>query len=74
MYSKREVCFTVVLALTISWQLNSRPVTEVGVQNDVLTIADGTHPPPVPWLRYNGTEVLQADGTHPPPVPWLERV
>jgi len=70
MYSKTEVCFTVILALTISWQLNSKQgTTHVAVQGSVVTVADGGHPPPpLPPPQYkNNTEVLRADGGHPPP-------
>lgn len=50
MYSKTEVCFTVILALTISWHLNSKQgAARLGVQSNVV-ISDGGHPPPPPWL------------------------
>jgi hypothetical protein len=62
MYSKKEVCFTVILALAALWYLGSQQIT---------VLADGTHPPPPPWAQR--TDVLQADGTHPPPPPWPQR-
>jgi len=74
MYSKTEVCFTVILALTISWHLNSkRGTSHVAVQGSIVTVADGGHPPPpLPPPQYkNNSEVLRADGGHPPPPPWL---
>jgi hypothetical protein len=69
MYSKREVCFTAIVALAVSWHLGSQQaVTRGEGQSAGLSLADGTHPPPPPWPT--GTEMLQADGTHPPPPPW----
>ena len=71
MYSKKDVCFTVVLALSASLYLGSqRIVSPTGAADSVPMLADGTHPPPVPWQLERG-DVLRADGTHPPPVPWL---
>src|SRR5689334_11675709 len=70
MYSKREVCFTAIVALAVSWHLGSqRAVTGGEEPGAVVGFADGTHPPPPPWLT--NADMLQADGTHPPPPPWL---
>lgn len=69
MYSKREVCFTVIVALAASSHLGSQQAaTRWEGQDAGVRLADGTHPPPPPWGT--GTEMLQADGTHPPPPPW----
>jgi hypothetical protein len=66
MYSKAEVCFTIIVALAASWHLNSQQATDpAGSQGDVLTVFDGGHPPPS-----SSADALQADGTHPPPPPW----
>ncbi len=71
MYSKKDVCFTVVLTLAASLYLGSQRVaTPTGAADSVPMLADGTHPPPVP-PQLEGESVLRADGTHPPPVPWL---
>ena len=71
MYSKKEVCFTIILALTASGYLISQQAEgQTVVQGSVSTIADGTHPPPPvpPAARsVEGGVALQADGTHPPP-------
>lgn len=65
MYSKREVCFTVIATLAVSWYLGPPKATAKGEDQGVT--ADGTHPPPPPWLM--NTDMLRADGTHPPPPP-----
>ena len=72
MYSKAEVCFTVMLAVAVSCCFGSQGVqAETGTAGPVLTLADGGHPPPPPRLGFTGEEALQADGGHPPPpTPW----
>lgn len=68
MYSKREVCFTVVAALAVWCHLGPRNAMARPEDPGVpFSLADGTHPPPPPWLM--NTSVLRADGTHPPPPP-----
>jgi len=81
MYSKTEVCFTVIVAIAAAWYFNSHRATDLaGFQGPVLSAVDGTHPPPPPW--FDGThpppppwptsaELLRLDGTHPPPPPWF---
>jgi len=47
MYSKTEVCFTLILAAGVSWYLNSQhAAAQVGIQGGGLSIADGGHPSP----------------------------
>jgi hypothetical protein len=75
MYSKREVCFTVIATLAVSWYLGPPKTIANGKDQGVKTsFGDGTHPPPPPptppQSRFGNTEMLQADGTHPPPPPW----
>jgi len=65
MYSKRELCFTVIATLAVSWYLGPPKAMPKGEDQGVA--ADGTHPPPPPWLM--NTDMLRADGTHPPPPP-----
>ena len=69
MYSKNEVYLTVVLALSVSYYFNPQQTDRMGVQDSVLTIADGGHPPPPdpPSPSLQGVEVIQSDGGHPPP-------
>lgn|GEM_PF-5156544 len=72
MYSKREVCFTLVAALAV-W-CHPGPQNAMARGEDQCgpgSIADGTHPPPPapPQSLLGKTEMLQADGTHPPPPP-----
>ncbi len=73
MYSKTEVCFTLILAAGASWYLNSQhAAAQVGIQGGGLSIADGGHPPPPPdppTPNLKGAELLQTDGGHPPPPP-----
>src|SRR5258708_13196331 len=69
MYSKRKVCFTVVLAVGFWPSFNSnRDTVRVGSHGPRLTVADGTQPPPpIPPPKLGSTGLLQADGTQPPP-------
>ncbi|HEY6129241.1 MAG TPA: hypothetical protein VIW23_13770 [Candidatus Acidoferrum sp.] len=76
MYSKKAVCFTAVLTLAASCYLGAQRIATLRSAGDsVRTVADGTHPPPVPPSPQPPSlqpgDVLQADGTHPPPVPWF---
>ena len=76
MYSKNEICFAVILTLAASSYLGAHRIATLGGAGDsVRTLADGTHPPPVPPSpqppSLQSGDVLQADGTHPPPVPWF---
>lgn len=79
MYSKRELCFTAILALLVFWHFGSQKIPAGTVFNRmVLTVADGGHPPPPPTPPFSpapnaGGLGLRADGGHPPPppVPWL---
>ena len=65
MYSKTEVCFTIIVAITASWYLSpQQPADCLVPRGGVIGIADGVHPPPPVPLRI---ELLQADGVHPPP-------
>jgi hypothetical protein len=68
MYSKREVCFTVIATLAVLWYLGPPKAMAKGEDRGVAaSFGDGTHPPPPPWLI--NTDMLRADGTHPPPPP-----
>jgi len=73
MYSKTEVCFTVIVAIAAACYFSSHRATDLaGLQGPVLSAVDGTHPPPPPWPT--SAEVLRLDGTHPPPPPWFMSV
>ena len=72
MYSKTEVCFTIIVAITASWCLSPQQPADCAVPaGRVIGIADGVHPPPpVPSsfaVQPPRIELLQADGVHPPP-------
>jgi hypothetical protein len=72
MYSKAEVCFTIIVAITALWCLSpQRPADCAVPQGRVIGIADGVHPPPPMPSSFAGEppriELLQADGVHPPP-------
>jgi len=70
MYSKREVCFTVALALGVCFSFNSRQdKVRLRSHGPSLTLVDGVHPPPptLPPPKLESTGQLQADGVHPPP-------
>jgi hypothetical protein len=70
MYSKTEVCFTVIVAIAAGWYFSShRAADPPGLQGRVLSAHDGTHPPPPPWPT--SAKAPGLDGTHPPPPPWL---
>src|SRR5260221_911057 len=79
MYSKTEVCFTIIAAVTTAWCLNSRQNADLGVGRGevIATMADGGHPPPpVPPPAVTRFEVpleFIADGGHPPPPPPPQR-
>ena len=67
MYPKREVCFTAIVVLAVSWHLGSQQTAIRGEGlSAVASFRDGTHPPPPPPPLTN-TELYRADGTHPPP-------
>jgi len=70
MYSKREICFTITLALGIFPGFNPRQDTSrLRSPGPCLTLVDGVHPPPpvLPPPKLGSTGQLQADGVHPPP-------
>ena len=72
MYSKAEVCFTIIVAIIASWCLSPQQSADCVVpQGCVIGIADGVHPPPpMPSsfaVQPPRIELLQADGVHPPP-------
>jgi hypothetical protein len=72
MYSKWEVSFTAVLALSVWLGLNSKQdVAKPRLQGPSLNLVDGSHPPPtilpLPHVSWGSRALLQADGTQPPP-------
>ena len=74
MYSKREICFTVILAIAALWYLGPQHSAAGGAAcGPAKAFADGGHPPPPPppSKQFEDQGVLQADGGHPPPPPWI---
>ena len=75
MYSKTEVCFTIIVAITVSsYFSSSQPTADLaGAREQTITTVDGGHPPPpIPppsGTQLTGTELFIADGGHPPPPP-----
>src|SRR5437879_6624018 len=72
MYSKWEVSFTAVLALSVWLGLNSKQdVAKPRLHGPSLNLADKTLPSPSilpsPHMSLRGRARLQADGTQPPP-------
>ena len=70
MYSRREVCFTVALAVGVSFSFNPRRDTvHLSPHGTCFTLVDGVHPPPPtqPPASLGSSVELQADGVHPPP-------
>src|SRR5260221_11900881 len=70
MYSKREVCFTITLALGVCFSFNPRQDTvRLSSHGSCFTLVDGVHPPPPtqPPPKFGSQGQLQADGVHPPP-------
>ena len=64
MYSKKDVCFTVILTLAASCYLGAQHIATLrGAGDSVRTLADGTHPPPVPPSPQPPS--LPADGDAP---------
>ena len=74
MYSRREVCFTVALAVGVSFSFNPRQDTvRWSSHSPCLTIVDGVHPPPPtqPPPKFGSSGQLQAAATEPLLPPWL---
>jgi hypothetical protein len=78
MYSKSEMCFTLILTVAASLCFGSKLAAgQVDANRFTRTLADGGHPPPppptpVPPVQFTDAEALEADGGHPPPpTPWL---
>lgn len=80
MSSKRKVWSAFVGLLFLSCLTQPLSPTAATVHKPILTLADGTHPPPTPPTPPlnvpEGGPAVIADGTHPPPppappTPWL---
>ena len=73
MYSKREICFTITLALGIFPGFNPRQDTSrLRSPGPCLTLVDGVHPPPpvLPPPKLGSTGQLQAASTKALLSPW----
>jgi hypothetical protein len=73
MYSKMEVCCTVILTLIVLGHPGSQKIPARTCANGTgLSVADGGHPPPPLPPPPNTVQALRADGGHPPPpTPWF---
>jgi hypothetical protein len=72
MYSRREVCFTVVLAVGVWPSFNSnRDTVRASSHGPRLAVADGTQPPPpiLPPPKSGSAARLRADVAFPS-APW----